>query len=147
MNPFAPKIENDLPDNSDLFSDLSNVEGIFQNLTNAYSFKDTTIYGKVLDNDFTFVYRDYDNGVDVSWGREEEMNVTYGLFLNSESLILSWNEIVFISSDSTSVIRSFNLSITFNPTDIIFIDGKVNLSLAKNDGKWKILRWIDESNF
>jgi hypothetical protein len=100
-----------------------------------------------LDSDFSFVYRDYDNGVDVSWSREEEMKVTNGLFLNSEGLDLTWNNIVALSTDSTNIIRSFNLSITFNPTDIIFIDGRVNLDLAKNSGKWKILRWIDESNF
>ncbi|MGD8781510.1 MAG: hypothetical protein PVH88_21410 [Ignavibacteria bacterium] len=100
-----------------------------------------------MDSDFSFVYRDYDNGVDVSWSREEEMKVTNGLFLNSEGLDLTWNNIVALSTDSTNIIRSFNLSITFNPTDIIFIDGRVNLDLAKNSGKWKILRWIDESNF
>ena len=40
------------------------------------------------------------------------------------------------------------IHITFNPTDIIFVDGRVNLDLIKNSaGVWKISRWIDESNF
>jgi len=53
-----------------------------------------------------------------------------------------------MTGDSTRIIRSFNLTITFNPTDIIFVDGRVNLTLAKDENKkWKILRWADESNF
>ncbi len=147
FNPFAPKLDEDLSGGSGLISDQTNVEGIFQNLRYAYSFKDTTIYGQLLDDDFSFVYRDYENGVDVSWSREEEMKVTNGLFANSERLDLTWNNIVGLSTDSTNIIRSFNLSITFNPTDIVFIDGRVNLDLIKSNGKWKILRWIDESNF
>ncbi len=38
---------------------------------------------------------------------------------------------------------------TFNPTDVLRVDGRVNLTLQKNsDTKiWRINRWIDESNF
>ncbi len=147
FNPFAPKLDNEFSSESSIISDLSNVEGIFQNLRYAYSFKDTTIYSELLDDDFFFVFRDYENGVDVSWSREEEMKVTNGLFLNSERLDLIWNNIVALSLDSTNIIRSFNLTITFNPTDIVFIDGRVNLDLVKKNDKWNILRWIDESNF
>lgn len=75
------------------------------------------------------------------------MKVTYGLFKNTERLDLNWNNIVAISSDSSNIIRSFNLTITFNPTDIVFVDGRVNLDLRKEANKWKIIRWIDESNF
>ncbi len=76
------------------------------------------------------------------------MKVTNGLFQNSQRLDLIWNNIVSMTGDSTRIIRSFNLTITFNPTDIIFVDGRVNLTLAKDENKkWKILRWADESNF
>ncbi len=76
------------------------------------------------------------------------MRITNSLFNNSERLDLVWNNIVAITEDSTNIVRSFNLTITFNPTDIVFIDGKVNLQLKKTDkNKWKILTWIDESNF
>jgi len=86
--------------------------------------------------------------MDVSWGRQEEMNVTYGLFQNSQRLDLIWNNITAITNDSTQVYRSFNLTVTFNPTDIIYIDGRVNLELFKGkDNKWRINRWTDESNF
>ena len=124
------------------------MQGVFKNMQYAYTFEDTTIYGDLLANDFIFTYRNYDLGVDVSWGRQEEMRVTDGLFQNTERLDLIWNEIVSITSDSTNIIRSFNLTITFNPTDIVNLDGRVNLSLRKgNDKKWRITHWIDESNF
>ena len=131
-----------------MISDQKNVEGVFQNFKYAYTFKDTLIYGQILNKDFAFSYRDYDLGADFSWGRDEEMKVTYGLFQNTQRLDLVWNNIVAISGDSTRIIRSFNLSITFNPTEIIFVDGRVNLELIKDEKqRWQILRWQDESNF
>jgi hypothetical protein len=147
-NPFAPKIDEALGSAQGLISDQSSVDGIFRNFQYAYTFKDTLIYGKLIDQGFTFSYRDYDRGIDDSWGRDEEMRITNGLFQNSQRLDLIWNNIVSLTADSTRIIRSFNLSITFNPTDIIFIDGKVNLTLGKDSGgKWKIIHWVDESNF
>lgn len=117
----------------------------------AYTFKDTSIYGKILSEDFIFTYRNYDLGFDVSWGRQEEMRVTYGLFRNSERLDLIWNNVILSTEDSLSVsiIRSFNLTITFNPVDIIRVDGRVNLKLSRSsiDDVWYITKWIDESNF
>ncbi len=134
---------------SSAISDLTSVDGVFKNLQYAYTFKDTTIYGDLIANNFSFIYRDYDLGFDVSWGRDDEMKVTYGLFQNSQRLDLIWNNILLISSDSSSIVRSFNLTITFNPTDIVVVDGKVNLSLQKNQStnKWAINKWIDESNY
>ena len=147
VNPFAPELDTELNSSGSIISDQKNVDGVFQNFQYAYTFKDTTIYGNLLDNQFIFTFRDYDQGVDVSWGREEEMKVTDGLFRNSQKLDLIWNNIVAITADSTNIIRSFNLTITFNPTDIIFVDGRVNLTLTKKNDIWKISKWIDESNF
>lgn len=148
VNPFAPSIDENLGSNEGLISNQTDIGGVFQNFQYAYTFKDTLIYRQVLDKSFTFTYRDYDLGADVSWGRDDEMKVTYGLFQNSQRLDLIWNNIVSMTGDSTRIIRSFNLTITFNPTDIIYVDGRVNLTLAKDENnKWKILRWADESNF
>jgi hypothetical protein len=135
--------------NGSIISDQKSIEGVFQNFQNSYTFADTTIYGGLLASDFIFSFKDYDlGGVDVSWGREEEMKTTHGLFENTQRLDLVWNNIVAVNSDSTNIIRSFNLTITFNPTSIAFVDGKVNLSLRKNENdKWQITRWVDESNF
>ena len=148
VNPFAPSIDENLGSNEGLISNQTDIGGVFQNFQYAYTFKDTLIYRQVLDKNFTFTYRDYDLGADISWGRDDEMKVTNGLFQNSQRLDLIWNNIVSMTSDSTRIVRSFNLTITFNPTDIIFVDGRVNLTLAKDENKkWKVLRWADESNF
>lgn len=148
INPFAPKLDNDLGNSGSIISPQKSIDGLFQNFKQSYVFKDTTIYGGLLTSDYSFIYRDYDLSVDVSWGRDEDMNVTYGLFQNSQRLDLIWNNIVSMTEDSTNIIRSFNLTITFNPTDIIYVDGRVNLDVEKNDkGVWKIVNWLDESNF
>ena len=148
VNPFAPRLDTELGDDGSLISPQKTIAGLFQNFQYSYTFKDTTIYGGLIKSDYSFIYRDYDLSVDVSWGRDEDMRVTNGLFENSQRLDLIWNNIVSITEDSTNIIRSFNLVITFNPTDIIQVDGRVNLELEKNNkGVWKIVNWIDESNF
>lgn len=147
-NPFAPKLDTNLGSNSSIISPQTSVEGLFENFKYSYTFKDTAIYGGLLASNYSFIYRNYDLGADVSWGRDDDMRVTHGLFNNSQRLDLIWNKIVSLSSDSTNIIRSFSLTITFNPTDIIQIYGRVNLEVEKNDkGVWKIVNWIDESNF
>lgn len=147
LNPFAPKLETDETGGFEL-GNLHTIDGLFQNLQYAYTFRDTTIYGPLIDRDFLFTYRDYEIGVDKSWGRAEEMKATYGLFTNAQRLDLIWNEILSLSPDSTVVIRSFELTVTFNPVDIEDARGKVNLQLKKNqEGNWKIIKWIDQSDY
>lgn len=148
-NPFSPSYD-EAGGGSSTISDQKTIEGVFRNFQYAYTFKDTLIYGNLLSQDFIFTYRDYDKGFDVSWGRDEEMTATYGLFQNSQRLDLIWNNIILSTVDSLSatIIRSFNLTITFNPTDIQRIDGRVNLALRRNPETeiWKITHWTDESN-
>ena len=150
-NPFAPALDTSIGDNGSALSDLKNVSGVFQNFQYAYVFKDTTIYGKLIAGDFLFTFRDYDQGIDVSWGRDEEMKTTYGLFQTSQRLDLIWNNEILNTQDSlnATIIRAFNLTITFNATDIVRVNGRVNLSLRKDPilETWAIVRWIDESNF
>jgi len=150
-NPFAPKFDDNIDNGGPPISDQTTIEGVFQNFQYAYTFNDTLIYGNLLSSDFTFTYRDYENGYDVNWGRDEEMRTTNGLFQNSQRLDLIWNNIVTSTIDSidANIVRSFNLNITFNPTDVVRIDGRVNLSLKQDpeSKKWHITRWFDESNF
>ena len=148
-NPFAPKL--DTGNSKQSCTDLTQIENVFCTFSDAYSFKDSTIYGSIVANDFTFSYRDYDRGVDVSWGRVDEMRSTYGLFQSTQSVNLVWNN--QISADSgdirRTIIRGFNLTVTFNPGDVERVDGYANLTFARptpNDS-WKIIHWRDESNF
>ena len=71
-NPFAPGLETSNASSSPILGDQHTVDGVFKNFQYAYTFKDTLIYGQLLDPTFSFVYRDYDLGVDVSWGRDDE---------------------------------------------------------------------------
>lgn len=150
-NPFAPGLDENFEDIKPPVSDQKDITGVFQNFQYAYTFKDTTIYSNLISSDFTFTYRDYDQGFDVTWGRDEEMRTTYGLFQNAQRLDLIWNNIVLVTEDSltASIVRSFNLTITFNQTDVVRVDGRVNLSMKKDNVTqiWRINRWIDESNF
>lgn len=152
-NPFAPGVDFSADDLESILGDTKTVDGVFQNLKYAYTFRDTSIYGQLIDAELTFIYRDYDRGVDVSWGRDEEMRATNGLFMNVQRLDLVWNNIISISSDSgntlVNVSRNFNLTVTFNPSSIERADGYANLVMSRKtaDRPWQIVRWRDESNF
>ena len=149
FNPFAPRIDNTTT-NDNIISDQKSIEGVFQNFKYAYTFKDTTIYGQLLTDDFIFTYFDYDLGFDVSWDRATDMKTTKGLFDNTQDLNLVWNNIVLQEGDSLNqdVKRSFNLTITFNPSDIVNFYGFVDLTVTRPtiDDKWRMKTWKDLTN-
>jgi|JI10StandDraft_1071094.scaffolds.fasta_scaffold846266_2 hypothetical protein len=149
-NPFAPKLSDTLPTMTGL-GDQHTEEGIFQNFRYAYQFKDTLTYGQLLAPDFTFTYRDYDKGIDNSWGRDQDMLTTAGLFQAAQRLEIVWNEVVTSIGDSVvkDISRGFNLTITFSPTDVLRLNGRVDLRLRRPSATevWKIVRWRDESNY
>jgi hypothetical protein len=148
VNPFAPGRDESAAESA---CDPTTIPGIFQCFQAAYTFQDTTAYGPLLAENFVFVYRDYERGIDVTWGRDDEMRASYGLFRNAQRLDLIWNAVVSTSQDSNqvNVVRSFNLTITFNPTDVERVDGYANLTFerVRASDPWKIVRWRDESNF
>jgi hypothetical protein len=148
INPFAPRLNTSPAEST---CDPHSIEGVFLCFQNAYTFRDTTSYGQLLDQNFIFTYRDYDRGIDVTWGRVEEMRTTYGLFENSQKIDLVWNAIVSTNADSNqfNVVRGFTLTIVFNPSDIEHVDGYANLTFhrAQITDPWKIVQWRDESNY
>ena len=149
-NPFAPKLAASSYNNT-ILGDQTTINGVFDNFRYAYLFKDTVVYGHLLDDNFTFIFRDYDKGFDQTYSREDDMLSTYGLFKAAQNLDLIWNEVIISVGDSlvNDISRGFNLSIVFNPTDIVKIQGRVNLRLirTKPTDEWKILTWRDESNY
>jgi hypothetical protein len=146
-NIFAPKI--DTHTTGTILTDQKTIEGLFSNFKYAYSFRDTSIYSQLLADDFVFIYRDYTLGYDVSWDKPTEIRTTYGLFQNSQKLEIIWNNIISETGDSLSknVKRSFNLTITFNPNDIVRLNGYADMNITRPsaDDKWRIKRWRDES--
>lgn len=149
INPFAPRFESEAAANT--CADLTVIDNVLCTFRNAYAFKDTTLYGSIIAPDFVFSYRDYDHGVDVSWGRDDEMRSTYGLFQSVESLTLIWNNEISSDSGETerTVVRGFNLMVAFNPGDVARVDGYADLTFGRGKvgDPWKIVRWHDESNF
>ena len=149
VNPFAPRLDTESA--SSLCTDLSVLDNVFCTFRNAYAFKDTTLYGSLMAPDFVFSYRDYERGVDVSWGRDDEMRSTYGLFQSVQSLALIWNNELSADTGETqrTIVRGFNLRVTFNPSDILSVEGYANLTFARQTptAPWRIVRWHDESNF
>lgn len=149
-NPFAPRLSTK-PQNAAGLGDQTTTDGVFQNFRYAYQTKDTLVYGQLLAYNFTFVYRDYDKGVDLSWGRDEDMLSTNGLFQAAQSLDLVWNDVVQAVGDSLlkDISRGFTLTITFSPSDIVRLQGRVNLRISRPTpkDKWQIVVWRDESNF
>lgn len=149
-NPFAPALNEDELNKSEILGDQTTVEGLFQNFRYSYIMKDTVIYSGLLDRDFVFEYYDYDKNVSVSYSREEDMITTYRLFQASESLDLIWNEVIISGggNDSLQVLsRGFTLNVSLSQNDIISVHGRVNLRIIKRkpESNWKILKWKDES--
>ncbi|MBI5472644.1 MAG: hypothetical protein HY961_09905 [Ignavibacteriae bacterium] len=153
INPFAPRLDTSpaqaLCDPTRMDGPIP--EGVFRCLQAAYTFRDTTVYAPLLHESFTFIYRDYVEGVDITWGRDEELRTTFGLFQNAQRLDLIWNNILSTSMDSTTVnvVRGFNLTVTFNPSDVSYLYGYANLTFTRTGttAPWKIIRWRDESNY
>jgi hypothetical protein len=150
-NPFAPKLS-DYTDDSAVLGDQTTIEGLFTNFSYAYKMKDTVVYGRLLADDFTFIYRNYDREpvVDESWGRDIDMITTYGLFQATQRLELIWNEINMMIKDSLKVVisRSFILDVVFNPDDRFKLQGKADFILIKESeaGPYKIQQWKDVTN-
>jgi hypothetical protein len=146
-NIFSPKLDVTTP--ASILTDQKTIEGVYQNFKYAYTFKDSTVYGNLLAEDFVFTYRDYESGFDVSWDRATEMRTTTGLFNNAQKLEVVWNNIIFQGGDSLeqTVKRSFNLTITFNPSDVVRLNGFADMAFKRNstEAVWKITRWRDES--
>jgi hypothetical protein len=150
INPFAPRV-----DESNLFDELlgnpKTIDGFYIRFQNAYQFRDTTLYGPLIDPDFSFIFRDYDRNLDVTWSRAEDLNSTYNLFVQSQDIQLSWNNIVLQSVNPemtrAQIVRRFNLLVVINSNDIIRTDGSANFVLARADSTlpWKLLQWRDES--
>ncbi|MBI2427938.1 MAG: hypothetical protein HYV29_03935 [Ignavibacteriales bacterium] len=152
-NPFAPALDTSPSGSGSILGDQTQIEGVFQNFKQAYAFRDSTIYGELLAPNFIFIYRDYERGADVFWGRDDDIRTTYGLFQNVQRLDLVWNTIISsnVESDSlrATILRNFNLTVTFSASDVVRVDGYANWTLERQNigDVWKITRWRDESNF
>ena len=148
-NPFAPELDESPVENP--FGDPKTIDGFFTAFRSAYQFKDTLLYGKLFAPNFTFSYRNFDRGLDLEWGRDEEMRTTGSLFESALGLDLLWGNV--LDSSGTDIVyditRSFSLTITLNLGEILNVDGRAIFHLERPtpDVAWQAVRWRDESNF
>lgn len=147
-NPFAPELDESI--DQARFGDPTTINGYFEAFRYAYQFKDTSLYGALLAPEFVFSYRNYDRGLDLEWGREEEVRTTATLFNSVQSLDLLWGNILdSIGSETTfDITRSFSLDVTLNPSEVLHVDGRAIFSLRRDrpGEPWRAIRWRDESN-
>ncbi len=150
-NPFAPRLADDAEIEKLNSAGAVTIDGFFETFKSAYQFRDTTLYGSLLDPSFTFVYYDYDRGTDQFWGREQDMRTTYGLFMNASQLELDWNfyREYQIDSLSATVSRAFSLRVVFSSVDILQGEGNARFELIREHATepWRLKRWTDESDF
>ena len=151
VNPFAPKLAMQEVATGGILADQKTLDGVFQNFIYAYTFRDTSVYSKLIAPTFTFVYRDYDNSEDVAWGRDVEMQSTGMMFQLVNQLTLTWDNTYPVDSTATHAVitRGFNLTVAFNPADIEDVSGNAYFELDRNSPSdpWEITLWRDESNF
>lgn len=149
-NPFAPSLDNNLAGDTFL-ADQSTVEGLFDNWSLAYNYRDTLIYARILSDEFNFYYRNFDLGTDQTWDRETDIRKTHGLFETCEYIDLVWNDYLLSSGDSLewNAIRQFYLQITFADNDVVTVSGRANVNMKREstEENWVITDWVDESNF
>jgi len=150
-NPFSPKLDSETLKNQQMPASRKTIDGVFQFFKTAYESRDTSLYGRLFAQDFTFGYYDFDANVQINWDRAQELNLTYKLFRNTEQITLDWN--YYVQKDSTeleaSVVRSFNLTIVQNSQSIFTGTGRARLRMrrADTDSDWQIWYWFDDSDF
>jgi hypothetical protein len=146
-NIFSPALDDS--GSTNIISDQMTIDGVFTNFKYAYTFKDTSVYSALLTEDFLFTYRDYESGFDVSWDKSTEMRTTSRLFQNSQKTDIIWNNVTVFLGDSLNfnVKRSFNLTVTFNPSNVVRLFGFADMNFSRPDinSPWKIKKWRDES--
>jgi hypothetical protein len=150
-NPFAPAYDPEGLDDINVLGDPSTIEGFFLLFKNAYELRDTTLYGQLFTQDFTFAYYDFDLGQEISWDRATELNISYNLFQSVQQINLDWN--YYPPPDTTFteayVLRNFNLSIEEDEQTAFVGTGRAKLRLRRNGpgAPWKAYYWFDDSDF
>lgn len=151
-NPFAPSYDPDGLSGENLLGDPSTIDGYFRLFQNAYELRDTTLYGRLFTQDFTFAYRDFDLNQEVQWDRATELNTAYRLFQSVLNINLDWTwytELDTTQGNEALVIRNFNLTIQQDESTTFSGTGRARLRLRRaGPGEpWRAYYWFDESDF
>ena len=146
INPFAPTLVESGFSGDLMLTGQRTPEEVLQNFQYAYVLKDSLVYRDLLDEDYTFVWRDHENDRFVSWTKEEDVRSTVGLFGGFNVINLVWNSTNYEtwSTDSTEAEISKQFILTLDSD--IRITGDAQFYFRKlESGIWKIIRWVDKS--
>jgi len=160
LNPFAPQID-DGSILTELVTDQSTPEEVLSNFQYAYTFRDSLLYSDVLDSAFVFQYFDPDqgsSGLFVSWTRETDLKTTGQLLRSFDVVALEWLNTIYSLSDTVvtpqggreaqeTLAKSFRLDLS-NPDVAFTVSGFAIFTLRQDphDSKWRIMRWVDQSD-
>ncbi len=151
LNPFAPKLD-DGSLGSELVTEQRTPEEVLTNFRYAYTFRDSLLYSDVLDSAFVFQYFDPDqgpSGLFVSWTRETDLKTTGRLLRTFDVISLEWLNTIYAVSEGPdeTLAKSFRLDLA--SSDISFsVSGFAIFTFRRNprDSKWRIVRWVDQSD-
>jgi hypothetical protein len=150
FNPFAPELEN-IQDLSKVITEQQTAGEVLQNFQYAYTFKDSLLYSDVIETSFVFEYFDPNlepSGAFVTWGRDIDLRSTGRLFRNFDTIDLKVDTLFTEKSQSDEKqFTRFTLSLLSQDLNF-FLTGTAVFTFRKNpdDGKWRIVRWKDESD-
>jgi hypothetical protein len=153
VNPFAPRLTNQLEGADLIITAQSTPEEVLQNFKVAYAFRDSLLYSNLLDTGFMFVFFDPNEGTSgmfVSWLRNDDLRTTGRLFRHFQVIQLIWKSTIYASMDSTSGTaeagKEYHLTLTGTDSDYM-LTGRAVFSFKRcADDKWRIVCWKDESD-
>jgi len=146
FNPFAPGLERG-DDFGNLITEQKTPEETLQNFAYAYTLKDSLLYSELLDESFVFEYFEPDkepSGGEITWGRDDDLRSTGIIFRTFDAIDLQF---VNLYSDMNRRFVRFDLSLVGSSQSFIVTGRAVFDFILGNDGKWRIVRWKDESDF
>ena len=150
LNPFAPELDNGNL-GGELITGQRTPEEVLTNFRYAYTFKDSLLYADVLDSAFVFQYFDPEqgpSGMFVSWTRETDLRTTGGVLRTFDIINLEWLNTVYELSEGEDEIVAKSFRLDLSSADFSFTASGFAIftfRLSPQDRKWRIVRWVDES--
>jgi len=153
-NPFAPGLEEISTAPEQQPGSSVTVHGFFTTFRTAYQFRDSTLYGQLLDRRFRFTYHDSATNLAHSWNRDVEMATTNKLFRATRAGTLQWTQYLpttdtLFSDTLVYVDRAFQLSLQQRNNQLLQGAGSARLELVRKQkgAPWRMRCWQDQSAF
>jgi len=150
LNPFAPELDNGSL-SGELITEQKSPEEVLINFKYSYTFKDSLLYAGLLDSAFVFQYFDPEqgpSGLFVSWTRETDLRTTGSLLRTFDIINLEWLNTVYALREGEDEILAKSFRLDLSSADFSFTASGFAIftfRFNQQDRKWRIVRWVDES--